>query len=264
MKAARLVVLGIAVVAGGVAAILAGKSHQPEAPPPQMPTLETVEVLVAKVDLPRGQLIEGSQIGWQAWPKVAVNPNFITKTARPNAAEEFVHAIVRVQVAAGQPIYNPMVVFAKGSGFLATILPKGMRAIAMDVSPENDVAGFILPDDHVDVLLTRHDKVAEKASGGDKIVSESVLHNIRVLAVDQTVEEKAGQKVAVAKTVTLQVTPSQAEAVAQARMSGTLSLVLRSLTDSPDATAEDDGDGTNVAAAINTVRFGVTSLSTVR
>ena len=264
MKAARLVVLGVAVVAGGVAAILAGKGHQPEAPPPQMPTLETVEVLVAKADLPRGQLIEGSQIGWQVWPKVAVNPNFITKAARPNAAEEFVHAIVRVQVAAGQPIYNPMVVFAKGSGFLATILPKGMRAIAMDVSPENDVAGFILPDDHVDVLLTRHDKVAEKTNGGDKIVSESVLRNIRVLAVDQTVEEKAGQKVAVAKTVTLQVTPSQAGVVAQAKMQGTLSLVLRSLTDSPDATVEDDSDGANVAAAINTVRFGVTSLATVR
>jgi pilus assembly protein CpaB len=263
MKAARLVVLGVAIAAGGVAAMLAGRSRQPEAPPP-MPTLETVDVLVAKVDLPRGQLIEAPQIGWQVWPKVAVNANFITKAERPNAAQEFVHAIVRVQVAAGQPIYNPMVVFAKGSGFLATILPKGMRAIAMDVSPENDVAGFILPDDHVDVLMTRHDKVAEKANGGDKIMSEAVLRNVRVLAVDQTVEEKAGQKVAVAKTVTLQVAPAQAEVLAQARMQGTLSLVLRSLTDSPDAAVDDDTDGANVSAAINTVRFGVTSLSTVR
>ena len=264
MKAARLVVLGVAVVAGGVAAILAGKGHQPEAPPPQMPALETVDVLVAKADLQRGQVIEGPQIGWQAWPKVAANANFITKAARPNAAEEFVHAIVRVSVAAGQPIYDPMVVFAKGSGFLAAILPKGMRAIAMDVSPESEAGGFILPDDHVDVLLTRHDKTAEKASGGvDKIVSDTILRNVRVLAVDQAVEEKAGQKVAVAKTVTLQVAPSQAEALAQARMQGTLSLVLRSLTDSPNGGVVEETERTNVSAAINTVRFGVSTMATV-
>jgi len=263
MKAARLVVLGVAIAAGGVAAMLAGKGHKPEAPPPPMPTLETVDVLVAKADLQRGQLIEPPQIGWQAWPKAAANANFITRAVRPNAVTEFVHAIVRVPVAAGQPIYNPMVVFAKGSGFLAAVLPKGMRAIAMDVSPDSAAGGFILPEDHVDVLLTRHDKAAEKASGGDKIVSDTILRNIRVLAVDQAVEEKSGQKVAVAKTVTLQVAPSQAEALAQARMQGTLSLVLRSLTDSPVAGIEGETERVDVSAAINTVRFGVNTMTTV-
>ena len=263
MRAARLVVLGVAIAAGGVAAMLAGKSHKPEAPPPPKPALETVDVLVAKADLQRGQLIEAPQIGWQAWPKAAANANFITKAGRPNAATEFVHAIVRVPVAAGQPVYDPMVVFAKGSGFLAAVLPKGMRAIAMDVSPDSAAGGFILPEDHVDVLLTRHDKAAEKASGGDKIVSDTILRNIRVLAVDQAVEEKSGQKVAVAKTVTLQVAPSQAEALAQARMQGTLSLVLRSLTDSPIAGIEGETERVDVSAAINTVRFGVSTMTTV-
>jgi pilus assembly protein CpaB len=266
MKAARLVVLGVAIAAGGVAAMLAGRSRPPEAPPPvaQMPALETVDVLVAKTDLQRGQLIEAAQIGWQPWPKAAANANFITKAARPNAATQFVHAIVRVPIVAGQPVYDPMVVFAKGSGFMAAILPKGMRAIAMDVSPDSAAGGFILPEDHVDVLLTRHDKAAEKVSGGvEKIVSDTILRNIRVLAVDQAVEEKAGQKVAVAKTVTLQVAPAQAEVLALARMQGTLSLSLRSLTDSPNAGPEGEAERTEVSAAINTVRFGVSTMTTV-
>ena len=243
--------------------MLAGKGRQTQAPAPlPMPALETVEVLVAKADLQRGQVIEAPQIGWQAWPKTAANAKFITRAARPNATQQFVNAIVRVPVAAGQPIYDPMVVFAKGSGFMAAILPKGMRAIAMDVSPDSAAGGFILPEDHVDVLLTRHDKAAEKVNGGiDKIISDTILRNIRVLAVDQAVEEKSGQKVAVAKTVTLQVAPSQSEILAQARMQGTLSLALRSLTDSEGIDGE--AERTDVSAAINTVRFGVSTMTTV-
>ena len=263
MKAARLVVLGVAIAAGGLAAMMAGKGRKPDAPPPPMPALETVDVLVAKLDLQRGQLIEPPQIGWQAWPKAAANAHFITRAARPNAQTQFVNAIVRVPIAAGQPIYDPMVVFAKGSGFLAAILPKGMRAIAMDVSPDSAAGGFILPEDHVDVLLTRHDKAAEKGSGGvEKIISDTILRNIRVLAVDQAVEEKSGTKVAVAKTVTLQVAPAQAEVLAVSRMQGTLALALRSLTDSQNA-PDDESERTNVSAAINTVRFGVSAMTTV-
>lgn len=263
MKAARLVVLGVAIAAGGVAAMLAGRSHQPEAPPPapQMPALETVDVLVAKADLERGQVIEGSQIGWQAWPKTSANSNFITKPARPDAAQEFVGAIVRVPVAAGQPIYDPMVVFAKGSGFLAATLPKGMRAVAMEINAENSAGGFILPEDHVDILLTRHDKAAEKATGVEKIITDTILRNVRVLAVDQNVTEKSGQKVVVGKTATIELTPQQAEALALSRQIGSLSLALRSLTDSPMSSpvgdgAQHDGD------AVNIVRYGISSMAT--
>lgn len=262
MKAARLVVLGVAVAAGGIAAVLVGRSHQPEPPKPTVAPLETVEVLTAKTDLDRGHLIEASDIGWQTWPKAAANASFIEKNARPNAINQFVGAIVRVPVSSGQPIYDPMVVLAKGSGFLAAILPKGMRAVAMDVSPDSAAGGFILPDDHVDVVLTRHDKEAEKENNGtEKIVSETILRNVRVLAVDQTVEEKGGQKVAVAKTVTLEVTPSQAEALELARVQGVLSLTLRSLLDSQSPAPE--GVEAEAAKQINTVRYGVSTMTTV-
>ena len=193
MKAARLVVLGVAVAAGGIAAYLAAGSKPPPPPPaaPAAPPLATVEVLVAKSDLSRGQVIENQDIGWQTWPADAANPTFIKKSDRPNAANDFTGAIVRVSMVAGDPIREPYVVMAKGSGFMAAVLPKGMRAVAVDISPESGAGGFILPDDRVDVVLTRRDKSAEKATGIEKYVSDTILRNVRVLAVDQAVEEKS-------------------------------------------------------------------------
>jgi pilus assembly protein CpaB len=265
MKAARLVVLGVAVAAGGVAAFLASGSHKPppEAPKAPVVQLETVEVLVAKIDLSRGEVIGDNEIGWQSWPKAAANSNFIQKTARPDAIKQFEGAIVRIPVAVGQPIYDPMVVFAKGSGFLAAILPKGMRAVAIDIAPDSDAGGFILPEDRVDILLTRHDKAAEKMTGSEKIVTDTILRNVRVLAVDQAVEEKNGQKVVIGKTATLELTPEQTEALANAHQLGSLSLSLRSLVDSQSSTPEGGGEHKD-DSTINTVRFGVSTVTTAR
>ena len=154
MKAARLVVLGVAVAAGGIAAFLAASNKEPAPPPPPpQAALETVDVLVAKSDLTRGQVIEGADIGWQTWPAAAANSSFIKKSEQPNAPEQFVGAIVRVGMVAGDPIRGPYVVMAKGSGFMAAVLPEGMRAAAIDISPETSAGGFILPDDRVDVVL---------------------------------------------------------------------------------------------------------------
>jgi pilus assembly protein CpaB len=261
MKAARLIVLGVALAAGGVAAYLASSHH--EAPPPAAPPppLATVEILVAKNDLGRGQLIGEGDVGWQLWPQAAANQSFVKKPERPDAMRQFVGAIVRIPVAAGEPIRDPAVVFAKGSGFLAAVLPKGMRAVSMEVSAENGAGGFILPDDHVDVILTRRDKAAEKLIGVEKIISEAILRNVRVLAIDQAVEEKAGEKVVVGKTATLELNPDQAETLALSRQLGTLSLALRSLVDSPSSTAEGGEDANDRHGPMNTVRYGVSTLS---
>lgn len=263
MKAARVVVLGVAIAAGGVAAYLAshGRSAPPEPAKAPVATLETVEVLVAKTDLGRGDVIASNEIGWQIWPKSSSNGNFIVKTARPDAIKQFTGAIVRVPVQAGQPIFDPMVVLAKGSGFLAAILPKGMRAVAMDISAESAAGGFILPEDHVDILLTRHDKAAEKMTGSEKIVSDTILRNVRVLAVDQAVEEKAGQKVVVGRTATVELTPKQAETLAMARQQGSLSLALRSLINSQSSKPEGGGKDSDHAASMQTVRFGVSTMT---
>jgi pilus assembly protein CpaB len=260
MRAARLVVLGVAVAAGGIAAYLAAGSKTPPPPPPApVVQIQMVDVLVAKSDLSRGQVIENQDIGWQTWPAEAANSNFIKKSDRPDAIDQFVGAIVRVAMVAGDPIRDPNVVMAKGSGFMAAVLPQGMRAVAVDISPETGAGGFILPDDRVDVLLTRHDKAAEKATGVEKFTSDTILSNVRVLAVDQTLDEKGGTKVVVGKTATLELTEQQAETLQLAKQTG-ISLTLRSLLDANSSPAE-GGDNTK-EGPINTVRFGVSTLGT--
>jgi pilus assembly protein CpaB len=265
MKAARLVVLGVAVAAGGIAAFLAAsnKESAPPPPPPQA-ALETVDVLVAKSDLSRGQLIGAGDIGWQTWPAAAANSSFIKKSAQPDAMNQFVGAIVRVGMVAGDPIRGPYVVMAKGSGFMAAVLPEGMRAAAVDIAPDTSAGGFILPDDRVDVLLTRRDKDAEKQTGVEKFVSDTILRNIRVLAIDQTIDDKDGTKTVLGKTATLELTEPQAELLSLSRQMGTVSLALRSIRDSK-TTAEGVGDTSrDESGAIKTVRFGVGTLGSGR
>jgi len=269
MKPARLIVLGIALAAGGVAAMLASGIRLPveapkQAPPP--PPLATVDVLIAKADLNTGQVVGDGDVGWQTWPAASTGSGFIKKNDRPDAIKDFVGAVVRVQIAAGEPIRDSKVVAAKGGGFMAAILPHGMRAISLDIAADTDAGGFILPNDHVDVLLTRRDKVAERIAGVEKYLSETVLRNVRVLAIDQSVEEKEGQKVVVGKTATIELDPQQAETLALSHQLGTLSLTLRSLLDSQSPTPEggQTNDDDRGARGVDTVRYGVTTQSTTR
>ena len=264
MKPARLIVLGVALAAGGVAAYLASGSHQPEAPkgPPPPPPLATVEVLVAKSNLDTGQIVGATDVGWQTWPAASAGSSFIRKPDRPDAIKDFVGTIVRTPVMAGEPIRDSKVVAGKGGGFMAAILPHGMRAVAIDVSPDTGVAGFILPNDHVDIVLTRRDKAAEKVTGVERFISETVLRNVRVLAIDQNVEDKEGQKVVIGKTATVELDPHQAETLALSRQLGTLSLTLRSLLDSQSPTPE-GGDSDDKSKPVNTVRYGVSTQSAI-
>lgn len=264
MKVARLVVLGIAVVAGGGAALLAGRS---EAPPPAAPVpaavINTVDVLVAAKDINIGQTIEAADMAWLAWPTASASPQFLRKSEHADAIEQLAGAIVRVPIAAGEPLRESKLIKAKGSGYMAAILPAGMRAVSTEISPETGAGGFILPNDRVDVILSRRDKEAERLTGVESLVAETLLGDVRVLAIDQTVEEKNGQRVVVGKTATLELTSRQAEALAMARLMGTLSLALRSLVDSdpakhPSTPAADDSTTSN---RVNMVRFGVTTIT---
>src|SRR5262245_33359107 len=260
MKTARLVVLGVALAAGGVAALLAGRSDPPPvvvAPAP-VAQIDTVDILVAKGDIAMGQVVADKDIQWQVWPTAAASPNFIRKTDRPTAIDQLAGSIARSPLVAGEPVREAKLIKANGSGFMAAILPSGMRAISTEISPETGAGGFILPNDHVDVILSRRDKDAEKQAGVDVHTSETILANVRVLAIDQTVEEKNGQRVVVGKTATLELTPAQAEQLAVSRQLGSLTLALRSLIDANAAPVKDDGGSKRRGITIE--RFGVTAI----
>jgi pilus assembly protein CpaB len=193
MKAARLIVLGIAVAAGGVAAILAGGRGQAPAPAPA-PQIATVDVLVAKNDIGMGTKLSPNDLQWQTWPTSAANAAFIRKNEQPDALQQYEGAIARVAMSAGEPVRDNKLIKAKGSGYMAAILPAGMRATAVEISAESGAAGFILPNDRVDVILSRRDREAEKATGIETNVGETILTNVRVLAIDQLVQERTDRR----------------------------------------------------------------------
>jgi pilus assembly protein CpaB len=139
---------------------------------------------------------------------------------------------------------------------MAAILPSGMRAIATKISAETGAGGFILPNDRVDVILTHRDAEATKAAGTETQTSETILRNVRVLAIDQNLDEKGEQKTVLGKTATLELTERQAETLALAQKQGTLSLALRSITDASRENPPPDQTDDN-RAGVKVVRFGV-------
>src|ERR1700735_2493945 len=207
MRRSRIIVLVIALAAGGIAAMLASGSRTPAPapPPPHPPPPATTDVLVAKADLNTGQVINEGDLGWQTWPATSSSSALVRKSNRPDAIKEFVGAMVRSPMVAGEPIRDSKVVLARGGGFMAAGFPQGMRAIAIDITPESDAGGFILPNDHVDVILTRRDKWAEKVGGVEKYISETILRKVRVLAVDSSVEHHEVQKTAVSTHATVEL-----------------------------------------------------------
>ena len=261
MKAARIVVLVVAVVAGGAAAMLANRPDAPAPAPAPVVSIDTVDVLVAKTDIGMGHVVSPADIEWKAWPTSAASTHFVRRTDKPKAIEDLAGAIARSPFVSGEPIREAKLIKANGSGFMAAILPSGMRAVSTEVSAETGAGGFILPNDRVDVILTRRDREAEKKTGSDVHTSETILNNIRVLAIDQTVEEKAGQRVVVGKTATLELTSAQAETLLLSRQLGTMSLALRSLADAERPTVVEEKRS---RGEINITRFGVTSTTTTK
>src|SRR3954468_22163741 len=255
MNTARIVVLTIAVGAGGVAAYLASGS-EPQAPVQPTVQLQTVDVLVAKSDIGLAHSVTGDDVQWQTWHAATANNTFIRRNERPEGIKDVVGSIVRAPFITGEPIREPKLVKPNGSGFMAAMLPTGMRAVSTEISPETGAGGFILPNDRVDVILSKREKNPDK-SGPDVVHAEVILSNIRVLAIDQAPKEKDGQNAVVGKTATLELKSEQAEILARARQSGTLSLALRSIADvnAPDKPLDvvKRGEGVNV------VRYGIPS-----
>jgi pilus assembly protein CpaB len=227
MNSARIIILAVALSAGGVAAYLAsGFDNKPATPP--VVQLPTVDVLVAKDDIGLGQRITAENLLWQTWTESTASRSFILRKERPEAATQLAGSIARAPFIAGEPIREQKLIRADGSGFMAAILPTGMRAVSIEISAETGVGGFILPNDRVDIILSKRSTVA---SASNVVSSQVVLSNVRVLAIDQAPKEREGQNAVLGKTATLEVTPDDAEILARARQSGTLSLALRSIAD---------------------------------
>lgn len=231
MNKTRLAVLAVAIGSAGLAIYMAkglvGQKKQIQTV--EVNKIETVDVLVATKNLQMGEKLVGGTIGWQAWPKSTVSSLMISSEAEPDAKTKYENARARAAIFEGEPIIDKKLVMPNESGFMSAILPKGMRAISVNVSAETGAGGFILPNDRVDVLLTRK---VDDGSNQKAASTETVLTNVRVLAIDQTFRPKGDDDkefVVADKTATLELDPRQAEVISMTQDVGQLSLALRSI-----------------------------------
>lgn len=261
LSGARAIVLGISLLTMVVAWMLIPSAEPPRPLPiaQEAPKAPTVEVMVAANDMQIGTTLSAQDIRWMAWPGDNVPPGFIRRS--PEAEKEVVGQLVQSSFLANEPIRTDKLVRREGAGFLAALLPAGKRAVAItiDRSGSSSAGGFILPNDRVDVIRIGRQEGA--VAGAEAFISETILRNIRVLAVGQTVQNRGTERETVTgENATLELDPNQVETIMLAQRSGSLSLALRSVADARlPAQAETQSDRS--PQGLTLVRFGVTTQS---
>ncbi|HEY0283459.1 MAG TPA: Flp pilus assembly protein CpaB [Rhizomicrobium sp.] len=256
MNTRRLVVILLAAVAAGGAALLVrgligGGTTKADARLQPAP-IALSNVLVAASNLQPGQPLSAGLVRWQKWPTSSVDPGFIQQTGALSADAAVAGTVARAPMVAGEPVTYAKIVRSDSSGFMAATLQPGMRAVSIPVSIASVAGGFILPNNHVDIILTETGNDSAKQA-----TSRVALSNVRVLAIDQTVADKSPKSDV--KTVTLELSAGQVQTLARAQATGTLSLALRALSDqgaksaSLPADSGDDADGGQVSI----IRYGI-------
>ncbi len=294
MGAVRIAVLVAAAGAAIILMVIVGQliGHKPtSAPVAVAPAKPMTRVVVAAHDLPIGERVSPQDLTWQPWPVDAVNHAFITDgqstlppppgagaavvrqtgrvaadavsavTGAHSPMDALFGAIVKTPILANEPVTNAKLVRGGEGGYMAVVLKPGMRAIAVPVNVNTDAGGFILPGDRVDVLQARQAEAAG-SSGQRSFVAQTLLHNIRVLAIDQTAQPpKNGAQSAVGAVATLEVTPADAELVAMAKAQGEMILTLRAYTDTGGSSG--GAGGSLKGGAVRIIRNGQASDITV-
>lgn len=244
MNSRAIILLSVALVLAGGAAWLTSNllsNQQRQNGTMQAVEKPTVNVLVAKNNLPQGTILKAEQMQWQAWPDETLNPNYYRE--KSDKISDLVGRVLRHAVVAGTPITNNHTVAMGEQGYVAAILRPGMRAVTIPVSRTTGLSGLVFPGDRVDILLTHGINLAGTSGGtleglqssNERQVSETIIENVRVLAVDMNTNDQSA-KPELGKAVTLELPPKLTEVLTLAQKLGNLSLSLRSL-------AQDEAEG---------------------
>jgi pilus assembly protein CpaB len=214
--------LGISVVSGVVAVLLTQELVRRDGSRAQKaatPVIETEPVLVARVDLAAGESIGAGQIDVTPWPRAFLPPGYLNE---PGQVER---RILKRPVQKGEPLLASALAPLGAEAGLGSLIGDERRAMAVKVDPVVIVAGFVKPGSRVDVIATIRTERGELPSTGQ------VLQDLKVLAIDQKLEDAGSGEAELASVVTLEVTPAEAQVLAHAAREGALQLTLRNPID---------------------------------
>ncbi len=253
MSPIRIIILLVAAGAAVAAAFLMRNMSQvPEPIAAVLPIQQevqrepTVKVLVARRDMARGELLIEADMVWTDWPERALNPTFFNERDFPEAMISLAGSAVRMEIFENEPIIAQRLVVKGSTGYMAALIGPDMRAVAVEVSPETASGGFILPDDRVDVMVTYEIELqGNEGARQDAAVTQTILQNVRVLAIDQFFRQLETGAYTPGTVATLELSLDDAEILELADRTGEISLVLRSFSDA----ARDGDDVISVADA---------------
>lgn len=218
IKRQSLIAIGIALVLGLFTVYLANIFLSNTEERAKVADVGMTRVAVAAVPLDYGMPLTPEKIRFVDFPKDSVPPGAFSDLRQLMPAGKT--RVALRPILTNEPILASKVTGDGQGASIASLLPDGMRAAAVRVNDVSGVAGFVQPNDAVDVLITR------QMPGGDQQVTDVLLQNVRIIAMDQNAKAADGSP-AIAKTATLEVTPVDSQKLALAQQVGTLSLVLR-------------------------------------
>ena len=211
---------------------------------------------MARTDIGLGQTIGPESVTWIEWPQNAVNTSHIQRNTHPEILKELAKPerklVARMPLLAREPLTPLKVVIAGEGGVLAAILPAGMRAISTRIKEETGVGRA----DPAQRSRRRHSHpYLARPHGRSSQLGDALSQRTRVLAIGQLIEAKDGKKLAEGNTATLELTPAQAQRLAEAN-SGGISLSLRSIA---DMETKDGPTAIRRGDAIRIIKYGVKS-----
>ena len=214
------IILGVALLCAFLASYLVVLYVRKQEQLARAGRVELQPVIIATSDIPIGSRLTTSLVAARSWPKAGVPEGAVSEP------EAVLGRLVKGEIARDEPILEHRL-FPKGlteaPGVMSVIIPPGKRAMTVGVNEVIGVSGFILPKNRVDVIATRTDQGVSKST-------ETILQNIEVLAVGHRLEQKGEQHIQV-PTVTMAVSPEEAERLALALHQGKIHIVLRSIMD---------------------------------
>jgi pilus assembly protein CpaB len=262
MNRVQIAVLGVTVLAFGGAYVLFNSGQAPQQIVQIVPKMDTDEVLVAAHDLSMGTQLTEADYAWQKWPTAALSDLMVKKSEGPLILDNVKGAVTRNSFLQGEPMRRDKLIKGPNSGFLSAILPSGMRAVAINIDSGggSTAGGFILPNDRVDVIRVYRDEEQTKLRGLEVNTAQTILSNVRVLAIGQNIQEKNGEKTVVGTNATLELDPTQAELIILAQRtgggSGSLQLTLRSMLDAAGKTVSVGDLDASKSGGLTIVRAG--------
>ncbi len=269
----RILIIGMVVLAlsvAGISTYLIQSFSTPEAlgELEKQARIPTYHTLVADIKLQPGDVLSADNVQWRAWPDEGLNEHYITveeDAEREARLTDVIGSVVRRQIQAGEPVLASKIFKSDQPGFMAGVLDRGMRAVSMAITANNGVAGFILPGDRIDILVVHNQgreaiqrtqtvganalnagPAAPPASEQLKVLrttTETIMRNILVLAVNQTLGDVEGQTIT-AKTLTMQMTPKEVEVFMTLKTLGKVTVALRDLRSTQGEGLDEAGIGT--------------------